>query len=318
MQHDRNVPTQMLLLVDAHAPEVSSSGSSKDRTAAEKLFTAGVSENTQRARISQLKAWGQWLQSNNMSVDTPPTVDVVSEHVGFMANAGASRASIAQRMSTISWLCESRGWENPVKHPKVAQLLRGVKRVLPPENKKEAFTKDDIRLFVTDDLTVEERALVLTAIVTGVRVSELTDMVWSDASLEASSISIKIPKSKTDQMQRGAFVSLPRTDSALCPYAALKALKAVSVGNTMFPTYKDPRKIRLLVKRLAEACGRNPDQFSAHSFRATLATLSHEAGVPLEKTQEALRHTRPETTQGYIRRHQATENPTFSKVASML
>ena len=65
-----------------------------------------------------------------------------------------------------------------------------------------------------------------------------------------------------------------------------------------------------IVKRVAVACGIEPDKVSPHSLRRTLATLSERRNVPLVDIQAQLNHRSIQTTETYLKSsHRVAEAP---------
>ena len=288
--------------------------------AAREAYDKGVSENTLRVRKSQVAAWKRWLIEANFGVEARPTTENLALHVGWMLTQNYSRSSIEQRVASVRWLCGTMTWDDPTDCPQFKRLLRGVARTTSAPKGKNALTPQDIRAALErGEFTARERALILVGAVTGLRVGNLCALTWADVEFVEGGALIKVERSKTDQAGEGQFVAAPATGGKNCP---LKALRDIPRVGSMFPVFglelTDPRKVRLLVKKIATLAGKDPSNFSAHSFRAGLATTAHRQGVDIRNTQDALWHTKTDTTQRYVRSLEVMDNPAFRSMADAL
>ena len=101
-------------------------------------------------------------------------------------------------------------------------------------------------------------------------------------------ISIRIEQSKTDPFRQGVTIYLGRTDSMLCPVAALLSYLVLR-GRGKGPLFKfkdgralsRPRLVSELRKALAEA-GLKPENYAGHSFRIGAATTAAACSIPVE------------------------------------
>ena len=101
-------------------------------------------------------------------------------------------------------------------------------------------------------------------------------------------ISIRIKQSKTDPFRQGVTIYLGRTNSVVCPVAALLSYLVLrGKGEGPLFQFKDGRALTrpLLVselrKALAEA-GLKPENYAGHSFRIGAATTAAVCGIPVE------------------------------------
>ena len=101
-------------------------------------------------------------------------------------------------------------------------------------------------------------------------------------------ISIRIEQSKTDPFRQGVTIYLGRTDSMLCPVAALLSYLVLrGRGEGPLFKFKDgralsrPRLVSELRKALAEA-GLKPENYAGHSFRIGAATTAAACSIPVE------------------------------------
>lgn len=112
--------------------------------------------------------------------------------------------------------------------------------------------------------------------------------IAADDTANPRTLSVTIKQSKTDPFRQGVTIYLGRTDTPLCPVAALLAyLARRGPGEGPLFRFEDGKALtrtRLVVavrKNLAE-CGFKPEDYSGHSFRIGAATTAAACGVPVE------------------------------------
>ncbi len=76
------------------------------------------------------------------------------------------------------------------------------------------------------ELSIRDRALVLVALVTGMRRSELAALRWADVEPTSEGLLAWVRRSKTDQTGEGRPVAVPRGRGDSCPVRALRDLRA--------------------------------------------------------------------------------------------
>src|SRR5690606_10712165 len=118
-----------------------------------------------------------------------------------------------------------------------------------------------------------DRAIVLVAIVTGLRRSELAALRWADVEPASEGLLVWVRRSKTDQIGEGRAVAVPRGRGLVCPVRALRDLRARreldgEAGPDASVFGCEGRTIARVIKRVAELAGEDPRQFGAHSARA--------------------------------------------------
>ena len=127
-----------------------------------------------------------------------------------------------------------------------------------------------------------------------------------DNTTHPSLIQIKLKQSKTDQFGKGAMVYIGRTDTDLCPIAAILAFMALR-GNSPGPFFQHHDKTPLRkdkfvgeVRAALTAAGIGASDYSGHSFRIGAATTAAQCGLP-ETTIQTLGRWTSEAYRSYIR-----------------
>ena len=113
---------------------------------------------------------------------------------------------------------------------------------------------------------------------------------WGDVSLDSQSrpsvVCVRLRFSKCDQFREGVSVFVGRSDSVLCPVAAVVAYM-VRRGSSpgVFFRLRDGNQLSRFVfvaevKKALRACGVDQAAYSGHSFRIGAATAAASAGLP--------------------------------------
>ena len=109
-----------------------------------------------------------------------------------------------------------------------------------------------------------------------------------DDTAHPTTIAVRIKQSKTDPFRQGVTIFLGRTDTPLCPVAALLPYLALrGPGEGPLFRFRDgraltrPRLVTAIREALAKA-GLRPDEYAGHSFRIGAATTAAACGVPVD------------------------------------
>lgn len=116
-----------------------------------------------------------------------------------------------------------------------------------------------------------------------------TSLAWGDVAVDSHAnpkmIQFHLKVSKCDQFGAGSDIVVGRTDSPLCPVAAI--LKYIEVrGDTPGPFFVDSshkaltkQKFVSQIRIILNSIGLQQDQYAGHSFRIGAATTAALAGV---------------------------------------
>ncbi len=173
------------------------------------------------------------------------------------------------------------------------------------------------------DLSTRDRALMLVALVTGMRRSELAALRWADVEPTSEGLLAWVRRSKTDQTGEGRPVAVPRGRGLACPVRALRDLRNCREidGEAGFDARVfecSGRTIARVIKRVAELAGEDPRQFGTHSARAGMLTAASEAGVDLAAVMRQSGHASTSVALGYIRPAEQARNPAARAVVNLL
>ena len=266
----------------------------------------GSKANSTTAKyLGAFKHWKAWAKDHKLQVFPvkPAHLVVYLQHV---SEAARSKAALDVVFNSMAWAHGIGGKRSPTKEPWVSAALHGLQRKhAKPVNKKKPFTIGMLRAIVEEarrtnslsDLRLATACLL--AYSAFLRFDELSRIRPADISFFEAWISIKINKSKTDQLRRGDQVVVARTNSSLCPVAMLESYMSqagmqraekgflfrritksrngerLRAGDALSYT-----RLRECLKEKLLQLGYQAPQFGLHSLRAGGATAAANAHVP--------------------------------------
>lgn len=220
------------------------------------------------------------------------TVMKVQDYLTKIATKGGSASTIKGYRTAISTFCEFLSTrhiltENPCRHIKAPKMTR-----LPPRYLNEAEYEIALKVARDNGIYLE----VLTALKTGMRMTEIRFMRWEDIKWEQNLI--LIPKTKSN---RPRSIHLhPELATALKPIA--KKSGPVFVGQK--GGYVGEKQWRELLRPLQAAIPKFKDGHKGvgaawHLFRHTFASRYVQAGGDIYRLSKILGHSSVNTTQIY-------------------
>lgn len=164
-----------------------------------------------------------------------------------------------------------------------------------------------------------DRALMLVMFYCGMRRSEACEMQFQDIVMKEDRMVVRLTHSKTDQAWKGRELEVDEeAGSRYCPVNAmriwLRLLGDRPVESPLFPSITGKRPggiittraltgntVRLLVTHSLAAAGKDPEDFSGHSFRAGLITTLYRRGVPISQIMQITGHKSEKMVLEYVR-----------------
>jgi integrase len=243
----------------------------------------------------------------------------VALYLTALAEGGRKASTITRRVSAISQAHQAAGHESPTKTAPVRAVLRGIRRTLgvAPQAKTPVLI-EDLRLMVgalpEGLLGIRDRALLLIGFAGGFRRSELVSLNVGHVEFSKDGLRVTVAKSKTDQEGSGRKVGIPYgSHPETCPVRALRAwLEAARIerGALFRPinrhgqiqnTRLSDKAVALIVKRYADAIGKDASDFAGHSLRAGLATAAAIGGATERAIMAQTGHRSSAMVRRYIR-----------------
>jgi len=251
------------------------------------------------------RRWKVWATDHGLDpIPAKPYQFVLYlQHLGEESH---SKAAVEEACNAVSWIHATAGLASIAAHPFVRATLEGLQRTLAkPTTKKEPITVVMLEAIVSD----AERSgrltdlRLATACLLGfsgfLRFDELINLRPCDFDIQTSMMSVKIVRSKTDQLRQGDSVVIARTGTSTCPVAMLESYltkSATPLNDERFlfrpiQCTKNGEVLRSsgrisysclgeLFKKKLKSLGFPAKLFGLHSLRAGGATAAANAHVP--------------------------------------
>ena len=232
-----------------------------------------------------------------------------SEDVGISA--------LEQDLAAIRYMAGLSGEKIVDDAGYLKRFLRGMRR----DQKKALTRKRAISPMLLSEMIKQipeqgikssrDKAALLLGYSLALRRSEIVALDWEDIVFDEHDILVRLKKSKTDKAPK--FQSVPQITSELCAFTAMHrwaTLSEVPAAGPCFPCIRNhtflnkaisDRYINRLVKRLLLACGRQPDDFGAHSLRSGFASAAHWLGLSEANIRDITRHKSAQGLLPYLR-----------------
>jgi integrase len=245
----------------------------------------GLERSTVEQRKRHLKLHIAPIARMKLADLTTPRVNVFLDRLRDSGRSAVMRRKILTSLSTALSFAVARGWvaQNVCRGIKVRSDQRGGGRAVIP-------TKAELKLLI-DRSPDRWRPLIVVAIFTGMRISELRGLRWSDVDLDAGVVhvaqradqygAIGSPKSKAGTRDI-PLVPLVVNTLKQCPRSG-ELVFTNTQGNQLF--YSNFHKFAW--KPLVKAC--NLD-FEFHSLRHAAASLFIELGWQPKRIQAVMGH----------------------------
>jgi site-specific recombinase XerD len=283
--------------------------------AGEELRARRHAEATRKAYESDFAHFADWCAFRGLA-DLPAQ----PEAVWLYLTAGYKVSTLERRLSAIKWVHETNGHASPTPHPRIRELMAGIRRRFGtrPDKVDHLATAQVAQMIATLDLDtlsgLRDRALLLVGYAGAFRCSELAALTRDQLRRSADGYLIQLGRTKDDQEARGRDVGIPGfPGSPLCPVAALDTwltaagitdgpiFRRVTRYQTVGASALSGASVARIVKRAARDAGIPPDRLAGHSLRAGHATTAAQNRAPDRTIMRRTGHRRLETLDGYIR-----------------
>ena len=260
--------------------------------------------STTKKYLGGFRRWKQWATDHRISA-IPADACQIALYLQHLGESKNSKAAVEEAVNCVSWAHAMAGLSSPTTDPLVRVTLEGLKRACAkPVQKKAPFSIEMLQAIVQDSKNNNSLANIRLATVCVLafagflRYDELANIRPCDLQLSPGCVTVKIPKSKTDQYRQGNEVVIARTGSDTCPVALLEeylkrggidldsqlflfrpiaGLKGDKLRNSGSLTYT---RLRELLKGKLEELGYSSAEFGVHSLRAGGATAAAASGMP--------------------------------------
>lgn len=227
-------------------------------------------------------------------------------------------ATLMRRIVGIGRAHARRGLPDPTKSELVRAVLQGVRREHGgPQRRAQPLLPCDLRRMLgqlaLDSRGLRDRALVLLGFAAALRRSELVSLDVDDLTFMREGMTVRVRRSKTDQVGTGRSVAVPLGQGEFCAVAAVQAwlsgaqltsgpiFRSVSRAGSVSRERLSDQSVSLIVKALVAAIGLPPGAYSGHSLRAGLVTSAALMGVPAARIQQQTGHQSVAMMSRYVR-----------------
>ena len=165
--------------------------------------------------------------------------------------------------------------------------FRAVAKPKPPEAQPVFFTVDEFRLLLGVIHNQDFSDLIVTAVLTGMRLGELLSLEWPAVDFTGRCISIRNTTTFTTKSKRGRVI--PMNDQ-LWRLLQTRCVRSSSASHLVFHLHGHQMSQSCAthqLKRAVRAAGLN-DRLHFHSLRHAFASLLGQAGVSLYEVQKLL------------------------------
>ena len=262
-------------------------------------------DSTVKKYLGAFRRWKTWATSHNL-VPIPAKPHEVALYLQHLGDKTHSKSAAEEACNALAWIHSSAGIASPSTHPFVKAVLEGVKRThARPVIKKEPLTVEMLQMVVDDaersgslsDLRLA--TAILLSFAAFLHFEELVELRPCDIIFSKEMITVKIRKSKGDQLRQGDEVLIVRIGSKTCPVAMLERYmvrtstsridqrflfrpiqrskngeELRSIGQISYSCLRD------LFRKKLTVLGFNVNDFGLHSMRSGGATAAANAKVP--------------------------------------
>jgi len=187
-------------------------------------------DSTVKKYLGAFRRWKTWATSHNLVPihAKPHEVALYLQHLGDKTR---SKSAAEEACNALAWIHSSAGIASPSTHPFVKAVL-GVKRThARPVIKKEPLTVEMLQIVVDDaersgSLSDLRLATAILSFAAFLRFEELVELRLCDIIFAKEMITVKIRRSKGDQLRQGDEVLIARIGSKTCRVAMLERYMA--------------------------------------------------------------------------------------------
>jgi integrase/recombinase XerD len=259
----------------------------------------GLSSNTLAAYRADLVALSRWLSTRNVAIMHTTRADLLG-FIAFRVESGARPRSTARQLSSFRRFFRYELREGKLKDDPTAQIaMPKIGRSLPKSLSEEEVESLLNAPLVTDPLGSRDRTMLEVLYATGLRVSELVNLKYSQLNLNQGVVRILgkgnrerlIPLGEEAVRWLKEFLGGPRGEILLD-----------RASEYLFPTRRGDRMTRQafwhIIKRYARKSNISKE-LSPHTLRHAFATHLLNHGADLRVVQMLLGHSDLSTTQIY-------------------
>ena len=273
----------------------------------------GLAPRTVETYMFALEGLRSFLASSGEPTRLPERQDLRA-YITHMLERGLSRGTVRVRMRSIRVFC------NFVAHEGLVEVspFEGVEIPKVPKTFPQVLTEEQIAKLIKAAggkkwLDVRNRAILLTFLDTGVRLSELVQLDLEDLNLPAATLHIRRGKGGKER-----HVFIGRTlHKALRKWLEVRgyAMREKALFVTRRDTRIDKRNVQRTLEHLAKKAGLAGARITPHLLRHTFATHYVRNGGDPFSLQRILGHSDIKTTMIYVNLARASVKEAHAKAS---
>ena len=185
-------------------------------------------DSTTKEYLGAFRRWKTWATSHSL-VSIPAKPHEVALYLQHVAEETRSKSAAEEACHALAWVHSTAGLSSPSSHPFVKATLEGLQHSLAkPVVKKEPITLEMLEAMVDDaneSGSLSDLRLVTACLLNFggfLQFDELINQRPCDFTFSQPMLSIRIVRSKTDQLRHGDEVLVARTNNRTCPVAMLE------------------------------------------------------------------------------------------------
>jgi integrase len=321
------------------------------REAAEAARIYAQNSKASNTKLSYEKDWKhfeRWCESMRVP-SMPTTATIVALYIAQIAKGwneeGPKKAStILRRLAAINFAHKAKNEFMPAsqKYPEISLVLSGILRVNgAAQTGKQPVSAPLIKRMLAHSnaenaiMMARDKAVMLLGLAGAFRRSELAGVRFEDITWHNNGMTIKIERSKTDQIGKGREVEIPYgSNPKTCPVMAVEnwiaiagldkskpgpLLRPVRKGGLVGSEHMNPASISYIVRKLSETAGLNNKKenkhlYSGHSLRAGFVTAAAAGGATDRQIMRQTGHKSVQMVDRYSRRDQLDRREAAQKV----
>ncbi|KAM3936568.1 uncharacterized protein RB166_008366 [Leptodactylus fuscus] len=270
------------------------------------------------------KAWREWcdcVDLERVDVSVEDRWKVVYRYVSMLRDSGVSAAVASRRISGLNFHFQLRGWGNLFQSFVLRQALKGWRREVVCKDSRRPVSYALLCRLVSALPSIcssSYESLVFGACFSlaffgALRLGELVPssrsrpggLLFEDVLLCNDSLRIRIRRSKTDSLGKGAWIPLQRVDGDVCPVRSVSDYLSRRAQGSSFLVHESGFPVtsfqfRSVFNKSLSFLGADPSEYGTHSFRIGAATEASRAGLSVESVQRIGRW-RSSCYAGYVR-----------------
>ena len=291
--------------------------------------------NTIRAYKSDFKDFGAFCAKHSFRA-LPTEPKIVALYLTYLSGKDAKMSTLRRRLVSIGMIHKLKGHYLDTKHPVIIENLMGIKRTKGSiQRGKKPILINQLKAIVdvinkekTEEIKkIRDKSIILVGFGGGFRRTELVSVDYEDLEFVPEGVKITLRRSKTDQFGEGMTKGLPYFSNEIyCPVVHLKkwikisnikegpVFRRFAKGCSLTSNRLTDQSVVLLIKRYLALAGIENKNYSGHSLRSGLATVSAESGADERSIMAMTGHKTTQMVRRYIKEANLFKNNALNKI----